>query len=228
MLQNIFKKAVILNKEQQNKTKISPYTSYAFAKEAYLVPINIDELIVGSKSLITVFVKDTNGDITPSVLLGTKESNNLLVDEDGKWRENHYIPATLRSYPFGIGENEKDKFLVVDSEATCISEDFGERLFNDDLSTTTQGENSFKFVTEVYNNLELAKQFSKELDSYGLLKHAQLELTKDGEKYTITEGIYIIDENSVNKLESRKIKKLATRGMLKPIYAHLLSLTNKY
>lgn len=228
MLINIFKKPEILNKELHKDLKMGTYKDYSFTKDAFLVPLGLNELQTAMKSLIIVFIKEQNGDIYPSAVLGGEEGGNLLLDKDGKWKENTYIPAALRCYPFGLGGNEKEKFITVDSEATVFDDKEGKALIDEKLEITKDGEHAFSFVQNVYSQIEEAKKIGATLDSYGILKQAQIEIEKGETKHTLTKGIYIIDENSFNKLESRKIKKLATQGMIKNIYASLFSLSNRY
>ncbi len=228
MLVNIFKKPEILNKEVHKDLKISSYEDYAFAKDAFVVPLGLNEMLVAQKSLIIVFLKDTNGDIFPSAVLGGEEGGNILLTKDNKWKENTYIPAVIRTYPFGIGHNADEKFITLDSAADVFKKDNGERILNDDQSLTKQGEHVVKFVQDVYQQIEETKKFTSAIDAFGLLKQANLVIEIGEEKYNLTKGVYILDENSLNKLESRKLKKLATSGMMKYIYSHILSLSNKY
>jgi len=227
LLVDIFKKPEILDKEKFKEVTLGNYKDYSFTKDAYLVPLGHNEIQIAMKSLIVVFIKENNGEITPVAVLGSDESKNLLVT-DGVWKEGMYIPAALRCYPFGLGMNEKgDKFITIDSESDLLTSN-SKRLFNENAEETEQGVFTFNFIREVYSNIEKSKTFSKQLEQFGLLKQVSLEIAKDENKYKIDNGIYIVDETSLNKLESRKIKKLATQGILPFIYSHLFSLSNRY
>ncbi len=228
MLTNIFKKPEVLNKETHKELKLSNYKDYEFAKDAYLIPISQQEMLVANKSLLLVFVKDTKGDIFPSVILGTQESKNLLLEKDGSWKKSTYIPAALRCYPFGLTGDEKNQFVMVDTQADVCQSDDGNLIVKDTENLTEHGEHAVKFVTEVYTGINQTKEFTNYIDGLGILKPAEITIERDGEKYSVGNGVYIVDENSLNKLESRKLKKLATSGYMGLIYAHLLSLNNKY
>ena len=228
MLTNIFKNPEALNKETHKDLKFSQYKDYEFAKDAYLAPISMEEMTVANKSLIIVFIKDVNGNIFPSVILGGEDGKNLLLNEDNSWKTNKYIPATLRCYPFGIGGDDENKFITIDTEAEVCKNKEGNLIVQDDESLTKEGEHAVKFVTEVYGKVHNTKAFTSFLDSLGILKQSELTIETGEEKYNLKSGIYIVDENTLNKLESRKLKKLATSGYLGFIYAHLLSLNNKY
>ncbi len=219
----------ILNKEQHSDLTISPYANYSFSKEAYLIPISTDELLIAMKSLVVVFIQESTKDFVPAVILGTKEMQNLLLDEDGKWKEGSYIPATIRSYPFGIGVVSQDnqKYITVDSESEVLNGEGGFKLFDDEGNFSENGQNSLNFVKTVYGDIDKSMEFTSHIKSLGLLKPATLTIEKDDKKSEL-ENIFIIDENALNKLESRKLKKLATLGYMKYLYAHFLSLSNKY
>ncbi len=227
MLTNIFKNPEVLNRATHKDLKLSPYKNYEFAKDAFLVPLSLEEMVVATKSLIIVFIKDSEGNIFPSAVLGGEESSNLLLNEDNTWRENRYIPATLRCYPFGISSG-KENFITVDTEAEVFSAEGGNLIIKDEQNMTKEGDGAVKFVTEVYSKVNEAKKFTSFIDSLGILKQAEISIQIGDDKHSVKNGIYIIDENSLNKLESRKLKKLATGGYLGFIYAHLLSLNNRY
>ena len=228
MLINIFKKPEILNKKTHKDLKLSQYKNYEFTKNAYLVPVSLEEMTVANKSLIIVFIKDTSGNIFPSVVLGGEDGTNLLLNKDNTWKENSYIPAALRCYPFGLGNNGKEQFITIDVDADVCNSSDGNLIIKDEENLTTEGEHAVKFVTEVYGKIEKAKEFSAHLESLGILKQAEISIQTGEKKYNLKKGVYVIDENSLNKLESRKLKKLATKGFMSYIYSHLLSLNNKY
>ncbi|MDF1875736.1 SapC family protein [Sulfurimonas sp. SAG-AH-194-I05] len=228
MLANIFKNPEILDKKVHKDLKLSPYANYEFTKDVYLSPIGLEEILVAMKSVIIVFVKDESGDIYPSVVLGGEEGGNLLLSKENTWKENKYIPAALRCYPFGLGSDGKNSFITVDAKAELFEQEGGNLIIKDEESLTDAGENAINFVTTVYNNIHTTKEFSKLLNSLGILKQAEISIKMNKEEYTLKSGIYIVDENALNKLESRKIKKLATGGFMKFVYAHLLSLNNTY
>ena len=228
MFINIFKKPEILNKEVHKDLAISGYKDYQFSKDAYIVPIGLNEMMTAQKSLIIVFIKEANGSIFPATILGGEKSGNLLLTKENTWKENKYIPAALRAYPFGIGSSENQTFVTVDVDAEVFKNKDGKRIIQNDQSFTDQGKHAIKFVQDVYNSIEEAKQFTSNIEALGILKQANLTIEINKEKHELTQGLYIIDENSLNKLESRKLKKLATQGLMKYIYSHLLSLSNRY
>lgn len=228
MLANIFKKPEILNKNLHKDLKLSQYENYEFAKDVYLVPISFEEMLVAMKSLIIVFVKDENANVFPSVVLGGENSKNLLLLEDNTWKQNSYIPAALRCYPFGLGMSDGNSFITIDTQAQVFQGEKGKLIIKDEKDLTEEGNYAVKFVTEVYTNINHAKNLGAFIESLGILKQAEINIQINEEKYSVKNGIYVIDENALNKLESRKLKKLTTSGYMKLIYAHLLSLNNRY
>ena len=228
MLANIFKNPQILNKETHKDLKLSQYKNYEFTKDAYLVPISLQEILVAAKSLIIVFVKDQNQEIYPSVVLGGEGGENLLLQKDLTWKVNTYIPAVLRCYPFGLGSNDETTYITLDADAEVLKDEKGKLILKDENDLTEEGQHAVDFVSEVYQNINSAKEFTNYIEKLGILKKAEITIEQDGKKLEVKNGIYIVDENSLNKLESRKLKKLATNGSMKLIYAHLLSLNNRY
>jgi hypothetical protein len=229
MLANIFKKPEMLNKSVHKGLRLSQYTNYEFAKDVYLVPISIEEMLVATKSLIIVFAKDENGSVLPSVVLGGEDGKNLLLSDDNTWKKNSYIPAALRCYPFGLGVNDKNNgYITIDVEADVLKSDEGKLIVKDETDLSEEGNYAVKFVTEVYTNINNSKGFGNVIEKLGILKQVEINIQIKEKEYLIKNGIYAVDENALNKLESRKLKKLATNGYMKLIYAHLLSLNNRY
>ena len=228
MLANIFKNPEILDKKKHKDLKLSPYTNYEFTKDVYLSPIGFEEMLVATKSVIIVFIRDQNGDIFPSVVLGGEEGGNLLLESENAWRKNFYIPAALRCYPFGVGSDTVNNYITIDTEAALLQDKTGNLIVKDEESLTKEGASSVSFVTTVYNNINNTKEFTKFIDTLGILKQAEIAIQVKDTKHQLKSGVYIIDENALNRLESRKLKKLATSGYMKFIYSHLLSLKNSY
>lgn len=228
MITNIYKKPEILNKELHKDTKLSPYKDYSFSQDAYLVPISLEEALIAMKSLLVVFIKEDTNKFVPAVILGTKETKNLLIT-DNNWKKGTYIPASIRAYPFGIGttKNNNETFITLDSASDILENEDGYNIFDEDLNFTKNGQHAISFVQKIYSEIDKSREFTSHIDSLGLLKNATLTIEKDGEKYEL-DNIFVIDEPSLNKLESRKLKKLATSNYMKYIYAHLFSLNNKY
>jgi hypothetical protein len=228
MLTNIFKEPKVLHTEVHKDLTLSPYKNYEFTKDVFLCPITLEEMLLSSKSYIIVFIKDENIGLIPSIVLGGEESGNLLLNEDQNFKEGYYVPASLRSYPFGIGSNEKENFIMIDEKATICNQEDGQRIIDDEFKFTKIGEETINFVKSVYSQIEKTKEMFAEVEKYGIFAQASIVIEKGKEKHNLTKGIYVVDEVALNKLESRKIKKLATTGMLKFVYAHLLSLNNRY
>ena len=71
--------------------------------------------------------------VMPFVVTGYKQGSNIYVDEDGKWRENFYIPAFVRRYPFIFAENKEQNNLALCIDANCpgLNKEEGEPLYED-------------------------------------------------------------------------------------------------
>ncbi len=45
----------------------------------------------------------------PLALLGLRNTENLFVDNEGKWKEGIYIPAFFRRYPFVLADDQGEE-----------------------------------------------------------------------------------------------------------------------
>ena len=184
MLTEIYIKPEILDAQNHKNLKIRPYNDYSFSKDAYIVPISFDEALVAMKSLLVVFIQESAGEYTPAVILGNNETKNMLLDSDGTWKNEKYIPATIRSYPFGLGiaNNSVEKFITVDTEADILKEPLGYNMFDDGLELSEKGKQALTFVHTVYSNIDKSKDITKHINSLGILKPATLTIVKDDKR----------------------------------------------
>ena len=126
--QGIYKNPIFLNSVTHKSVKVAPVTEYKFAGQLNSVVIVGQEFLEAAKFYPVVFTKGQNDEIIPVALLGLRNSENLFIDDKGKWREGSYIPAFFRRYPFILASNvgQDGSFAVcVDSsyegkEKSCI------------------------------------------------------------------------------------------------------------
>ena len=122
--------------------------------------------------------------------------------------------------------NKKEKFIMLDSESDVLKGEKGFDLF-ENAEFSQNGQQDIGFVQTVFSNIDKSKEFISHVNALGILKVATLTIEKNGDKFELP-NLFVIDENELNKLESRKIKKLVSLGYMKYIYAHIFSMNTKY
>ena len=96
----MFKKLEVLNKIEHKNKSIRDVKDFLYSKELINAPIALSEFFEACKNYPIFFAKDKDNKWFASVLLGYKQGENLFIDEKGVWKELHYIPAFVRTYPF--------------------------------------------------------------------------------------------------------------------------------
>lgn len=227
MIDKMFKKARLLNKESDKELKISPLTNYKHARALHSVPVGMNEVGEASKHYPIFFLKDSDG-IIPFAVLGLKEGENKFVNNAGEWRKNRYIPALIRAYPFILSKTNAENAnlsVALDEDYEGINKKDGNRVFDDEGNPTEFGNQIINYLQELYSMLESTKKISKLLEEAELLQQIDATIEQNGEKFVL-QGLLQIDAEKLNKLSDEMILKLAKSGVLNLIYAHLNARSN--
>lgn len=222
MLEKLFINPKPLDKDSDRELRIRPLTNFKHSDGVNIVPLYAGEILEASKRYPVVFAKDVNG-YMPIAILGHTEGVNNFVDKQGTWREECYIPALLRTYPFAVAENDGNFFIVADRAYKGFAGD-GERIFNEDGTPTELGESIVKNVSEVFSALRFTSGLINELGE--LFKEVSMSFEKNGKRFELTD-VKIIDEEKLNALDGAKLAELREKKLLPIIYQHLLSLSNR-
>ncbi len=227
MIEKMYKKARLLNKETDKELKISPLTNYKHAKKLHSIPIGMGEIGEASKHYPIFFMRDVQG-VIPFVILGLKEGENKFISNTGEWKKGKYIPALIRAYPFVLSrQNDENANLnvAIDDDYEGIDKKDGNRIFDDESNPTDFGKQVINYLQELYSMLESTKKVAKLLDEVELLQQIDATVEQNGQKFVLS-GLLQVDVEKLNKLSDEMILKLAKSGILNLIYAHLNSKSN--
>jgi hypothetical protein len=197
---------------------------FGFAARAHLIPATVDEFAAAAREIPVVFAPA--GKRHASVFLcGMKSGSNLFVNPDGRWN-GAYVPAYLRRFPFMLGER-KDADPVV-----CLDESYegfsagseGERLFSDEGAPSAPLDMMIRLVTDFATSARRTEALCDTLGELGLLKNVTIEVQQPSGPSASIHGLSMVDEQKFNELDEATFADLRKRGLLGPIYAHLLSI----
>lgn len=223
----MYKKLEAINKNEHKNKGVEEIKDFAYSKKLINAPIAISEFFEACKNYLIFFAKDKDKKWFASILLGYKEGENIFVDEKGVWKELHYIPAFVRSYPFLLvnQESKKELILAVDSEHLSEKKDV-KKLFNE------KGENSeflnsvLTFLNQFHADSLSTAKFIEQLDNLELLEEKSVTITKNkDEKYNLN-GFFIVNEQKLKDLNEDKKKEICLENLYPLITAHLISLSN--
>lgn len=221
-----YEQPVVLNRDLHRSKKVAPAQSLAFAKNANAVHIVGAEFGDASKEYAVVFSPQADGLISPVVVLGFRNNENLMLGGDGKWL-GKYLPAFIRRYPFVLADMDGDqKSVCIDQAYSGFNDTDGEPLFDADGTNTAFFQNSLDFLNQYQSENLRTAQFCKRLQDSGMLvqMNAKADLY-DGSSFSLN-GLLIVDEKKMLALGDREALELFRAGELSWIYAHLLSLGN--
>ena len=222
-----FKNPVPIQDERHAKSGLSIMANFKFAKPTNSVPINIQEFALIAKSYPIVFTGDDNS--IPAAVLGLEGPLNLFVNKDGKWEQNHYIPAYVRQYPFVFMAEGDKLILCVDEESERFKKVAAEKdpKFYNKKEQSDVLTSALQFCADYFNDQKGTKQFAKALQEKNLLIDRQINVNLEGKKKPVVLGGFkIVDEDKLGALDNDTIIDWYKKGYLALIIFHLQSMTN--
>jgi hypothetical protein len=222
----IYEKAVPVTRRDHGDVSIKSGNNYAFAKAVNSVPLMATEFDLSSVEYAIVFSGEGN-EVMPAALLGIRDSENLYVDEKDGWNAK-YIPAFVRRYPFVFSSSDKTTFTL------CIDEEYpgvnrrgtGERLFDSDGERTQYLQGVLGFLQAYQAQFEATRAFCQRLIELNLLEAMQAQFAlRSGQRITLA-GFKSVNRERLKALPGDVLARLAARGDLDLIYAHLHSQRN--
>ena len=225
-----------LNRTEHKDLRLKGVPNLKFAMNAHSVPLTGVEFGVAARDLLIVFAGTDLESAGPVAMLGLRENENLLVDAEGQWAPNTYIPAFVRRYPFILAEKpegqEGDDFTVfLDEQYEGFNNTEGERLFKEDGTDTEMLTKAVGFLGDFQQNVTRTKWFMDQLRKHDLLEPRNVRLQKnaqDGQegKAINLNGLFVVNEDKLRKLDEKTAHEFLREGVFGWIYAHLLSLAN--
>ena len=212
-----------LNPTTHESLRFNGRGRYDFAKGLYSIPINIVEFVAMSRRLPILFVP---GDPPlPIALLSLTPGENKMVDDNGRWRRGHYIPAYLRRYPFIIKQNKRgnDVELSVDRSTDILSEDGKEPLFKDGKPTPLMQKYA-NFAAIYSREQNRTHAFAKYCQQKKLFRDGPVDIKATSKRGIHLEGFQVIDSKRLQDLEDEEIIHIWRQGWAAILFAHLDSL----
>jgi hypothetical protein len=225
-----YERPVPLNRTQHKDLRLKSIPGVKFAAAAHSVPLTGAEFPIAARDVPILFAGQSMEDAGPMALLGLRQNENLLVDENGHWAQGVYVPAFVRRYPFILAEKpagaEGDDFTVFLDEAyEGFGSEEGERLFKEDGSDSEMLANAVGFLGEFQQHVARTHWFMDQLRKHQLLEPRNIRLEKDGNAINLN-GLFVVNEEKLRQLDEKTAHEFLKEGVLGWIYAHLLSLPN--
>src|SRR5580704_1090290 len=223
----IYERAVPVNPKQHANLSVKSGADYGFAKQVNSVPLMAAEFEPACSEYAIVFAGQDK-EVTPVVLLGVRDHENLYVDDKGTWNAK-YVPAFVRRYPFVSSSDDSGETFTL-----CVDEDFhgvnreglGERLFDAAGERTQYLKTVLGFLQAYQAQFNATRAFCQRLVEHNLLEAMRAEFTlRSGQRITLG-GFMSVNRERLRALPGETLARFAALGELDLIYAHLHSQRN--
>lgn len=223
----MYKKLEVLNKIEHKNKGVLEVTDFLYSKNLINAPIAISEFFEACKNYPIFFSKGQDEKWFATVLLGYKENENLFVNEKGVWKELHYIPAFIRSYPFILSNSADKKELLLAVEKESLSENkTSKKLFDKEGNNSEFLNGVLDFLNQFYNDTLSTSEFIKQLEDWELLEEKVANVVNSkNEKFSLS-GFYVVNEEKLKHLSKKKKDDICAKNAYALISAHLISLSN--
>jgi hypothetical protein len=227
MTQMLFYDKVVPVSPTQHGNLCIERVDFSFAAKVNSVPLMAVEIPLAAREYTIVFA-GTEEAVTPVVVLGFADAQNLYLDENKAWKAD-YIPAFVRRYPFVFAQNEDaTQFtLCVDEDwVGCNREGRGQRLFDGQGGQTEYLQNMLKFLSDYQNQFIRTQAFCKKLKDLNLLEPMQAQITLPGGEKRALGGFLGASRARVKTLGADKLAELVKSDELELAYLQMASLNN--
>ena len=223
----LYSQVELLSKERHKDLRMLPMDNLAFAAQLNSIVLTVSEFSPAARDYPIVFAEN-NGKIMPYAVTGFRQNENVYIDDEGKWRPNHYIPAFLRRYPFIFMENPEGNSLALCIDVACpfLSKEQGEPLFEEDKPSELT-DKAVEFAKAFHAEADKTTQFCKHMKELDLFvtQNAKFKTPNEEEgQETVVAGFLVIDEKRLDALSEEEFLKLRKTKALGLIYSHLLSM----
>lgn len=226
----IYDRPVVLDRERHRNLKVATTkTGFTFAASVNSLPLATAEFARAACDYPILFAGAEPASVVPAALLGLRADENLMVDVDGNWQPDAYVPAFLRRYPFVLAEKPApaEGFNVCLDEAwPGLGAEDGEALFAEDGSNSSLLDGAVKFLQEYQAHLERTRAFTARLAELDLLVPKTIRVERASGKSFALDGFFIVDEQRLQALKGKPLQELLKSGDLGWIHVHLMSLVN--
>ena len=228
----IYDRPVVLNRARHRNLRIAATEGdFHFAAALNSLPLAACEFARAACDHPILFAGNEPANVVPAALLGLRAGENLAVDANGRWREDSYIPAFLRRYPFVLAEKEadgegKDFHVCLDEAFPGLGAEQGEPLFDESGANTPLLEAAMRFLQEYQAHLERTRELTARLAELDLLVPKVVQVQPVSGAGFSLDGLFVVDEARLHALKGRVLQDLLRSGHLGWIHVHLMSLVN--
>jgi len=220
-----YRKPIPVDAVQHARMGISNKINFSFARDTNAILLTGQEFSVAARTYPIAF--SSGAQPVPFAIVGLRERENLFVDAAGNWREDTYIPAYVRRYPFIFSEvpNSTQFLLCLDEAAECLETDSQQPLFVDGKPSTAL-QDVLKFCEAFQAQNQDTQALGQWLDQHGLLEDRVARAELEGGQVFTMSGLRLLNVPKLGELSDAQVLELHKRGWLSLLHFQLQSLDN--
>jgi hypothetical protein len=223
-----YERPVPLNRERHLTTRLAVTGDhFRFAARTNAVPIASTEFFDAARDYPIVFVGEADGPMSVAALVGLRQAENLMVDGEGRWAADTYIPAFARRYPFvlaqGDAADEQQLTVCIDETYPGLGVHEGESLFDDQAGESEYLQRILAFLQRFHAEVQRTAAFAQRLRQMGLLVPKTIQVERHGQRQVL-QGLWVVDVERYRAIDDARAVELFRSGEMAWIEAHLLSL----
>lgn len=199
--------------------------SFRFAAGTNALPLTSTEMAHAARSYPIVF--STSTPTVPFAVVGLRDHENLFVNDAGAWREDCYIPAYVRRYPFIFSEVPEQQRLVlcIDEGADSFEQSSSRPLFADGKPTEAL-QRALQFNETFQAHYMDTRRFGEWLDKNNMLEDRMARADLGGGQTFTLRGFKLLNPERLRALDDAQVLELHKKGWLPLLHFHLQSLSN--
>ena len=226
---------IALNSKTHQGLEIDKGKVESQAGHLHMVPVVLSEFLKLSLQYPIVITKNQDtGQFSCVALFGLEKGENLFFQE-GVW-DTLYLPLHVRRQPFFVAKSEgaDDSFVIcIDMGHASLKNEKSnneniEKLFDDQGKETGYLTDVKNVLAELFDGEKATQLFINDLLAINLLQPMQLQITLENKNSMRVEGLYTINEKTLNTLTSDQLFSLHHKNYLHPIYTMITSIGHIY
>lgn len=204
---------------------LKPQSGFGFAAGTNALPLTASEMAHAARTYPIVF--SASAPTVPFAVVGLRDHENLFVDASGAWREDAYIPAYVRRYPFIFSEVPESQRLVlcIDEAAENYESSSSQPLFTDGKPTEAL-QRALQFNETFQTHYMDTRRFGEWLDQNNMLEDRMARADLGGGQMFTLRGFRLLNPERARALEDWQVLELHKKGWLPLLHFHLQSLQN--
>ncbi|WP_174803237.1 SapC family protein [Martelella limonii] len=225
-----YKKPEVLRFEDHKGMGLAKERDFSFTAEATAIPLSVSEFMPAIRHYPIVFVGEK--DPSPVAIVGLKQGHNLMLEENGGWAAQTYVPAYIRRYPFILvqSQDQDTRYLAYDSGSDMVKplEEAPDAapIFNEDGTASKVVEPMLNLCEAYHQHRAQDTAFLKAVAEADLLvaRHVDMDFP-DKSRYRL-DGFRVIDIERYRALSAKTLKHWTEKGWADAIALHLASAQN--